>query len=325
MCNLANGELVIVATTGGTGFIGKKLVARLVERGDTVRLLTRSPIAVEKSSLLEIYKCDLLTSGVEEIATVLDGVDVLYHCAGQLNNIHTMRALHVDATSKLVEAAADRIGRWVQLSSVGVYGPKIRGSVTEESILTPCGEYEATKTESDQIVVDAAEKGSFNCSILRPSNVYGAGMTNRSLYALIAMIQRGLFFFIGKPGASANYVHVDNVVEALLLCGTMPQAAEQVYNLSDHCTMEQFIGVIAQFLGKEIPHARVPELFIRSLAKLLGNLPGMPLTEARVDALSGHAIYSIEKIERELGYRHPVSMEDGLRELVGFWRETTGK
>jgi nucleoside-diphosphate-sugar epimerase len=58
---------------------------------------------------------------------------------------------------------------------------------------------------------------------------------------------------------------------------------------------------------------------------LLGNLPGMPLTEARVDALSGHAIYSIEKIERELGYRHPVSMEDGLRELVGFWRETTGK
>jgi len=317
---------MIVAITGGTGFIGKKLVACLVERGDTVRLLTRSPIVVEKSSLLEIYECDLLTTGVEEIGAMLDGVDVLYHCAGQLNDARIMRALHVDATSKLVEAAAGRIGRWVQLSSVGVYGPKVRGEVTEESLFNPSGEYEITKTESDHIVIDAATKGKFNYSILRPSNVYGAGMTNRSLYALIAMIQRGLFFFIGKKGASANYIHVDNVVEALLLCGTMPQAAGQVYNLSDHRTIETFIGVIAQSLGKEMPHVRVPEVFIRLLAKLLGNLPGMPLTEARVDALTGHAIYSNEKIERELGYRHRVSMANGLRELVGFWRcEASGK
>lgn len=170
------------------------------------------------------------------------------------------------------------------------------------------------------MVRNAALEGAFEHVILRPSNVYGAGMTNRSLYALIAMIQRGLFFFIGKKGASANYIHVDNVVEALLLCGTMPQAAGKVYNLSEHRSMETFIGVIAQSLGKEMPHARVPEAFIRLLAKLLGNLPGMPLTEARVDALTGHAIYSSEKIERELGYRHQVSMENGLRDLVGFWQ-----
>lgn len=311
---------MVVAITGGTGFIGKKLVARLVKHGDKVRLLTRSPAAVEKSSLLEIHKCDLLTFGLKEIGYILDGVDVLYHCAGQLKDTRIMRALHVDATYKLAEAAAGRIDRWVQLSSVGVYGPKLRGEVTEESPFNPCGEYEITKTESDQIVIDAAAKGGFNYSILRPSNVYGPGMTNRSLYALISMIQRGLFFFVGKKGASANYIHVDNVVEALLLCGTMPQAAGKVYNLSDHRTMETFIGVIAQSLRKEMPHVRVPEVFIRLLAKLLGNLPGMPLTEARVDALTGHAIYSNEKIVRELGYRHKVSMENGLRELVEFWR-----
>ena len=314
---------MIVAITGGTGFIGKKLVARLVARGDVVQLLTRQPVLFEKHSLLEVYECDLLTARASELATILQGVDVLYHCAGQLKDVRTMKSLHVDATRKLIEAASGRIGHWVQLSSVGVYGPTVKGTVTEESRLDPSGEYETTKTDSDLIVSDAANKGGFSCSILRPSNVYGAGMSNRSLYALIAMIQRGLFFFIGRPGASANYIHVDNVAEALLLCGTIPQAAGQIYNLSDHRTMEQFVGVIARSLGKEMPQTRVSEFFIRPLTKLLGNLPGIPLTEARVDALTGRAIYSNEKIERKLGYRHLVSMEEGMKDMVRFWRETT--
>ena len=236
-----------------------------------------------------------------------------------------MRALHVDATRRLTEAAARRIRHWVQLSSVGVYGPVASGEIMEDSAFNPVGEYEITKAESDRIVADAAGHGSFSCSILRPSNVFGAGMPNRSLYGLIAMIHRGWFFFVGKPGASANYIHVDNVAEALLLCGTMPQAAGQAYNLSDHRTMEQFVGMIAQCLGKGMPRTRVPEPFIRPLARLLGGLLGVPLTEARVDALTGRAVYSNKKIERELGYRHPVSMEDGLRGLTGYWQEREEK
>lgn len=317
---------MIVAVTGGTGFIGKRLVTRLVARGDSVRLLSRGGSASsEKNPALDIRHCDLLTADVAALSALLDGVEVLYHCAGQINNARAMRALHVDATRRLAEAAAGRIGRWVQLSSVGVYGPMLDGIVTEEAEFNPRGEYEITKAESELIVAEAARAGGFEHSVLRPSNVYGAAMPNRSLYGLIAMIQRGLFFFIGKPGASANYIHIDNVAEALLLCGTLPQAAGRAYNLSDHRTMEQFVWVIAQYLGKGMPQARIPEPFIRPLAKLLGELPGVPLTEGRVDALTGRAIYSTEKIERELGYRHPVSMEEGLGELVGYWRETLEK
>lgn len=316
---------MIVAVTGGSGFIGKKLVKRIVERGNVVRVLTRQPGSFEKSPLLEVYECDLLTARVSDLAEALQGVDVLYHCAGQLKDVRTMKSLHVDATRKLIEAASGRIGRWVQLSSVGVYGSVDKGTVTEESGLNPGGEYETTKTDSDLMVADVARNGGFDCSILRPSNVYGAGMNNQSLYSLIEMIWRGLFFFIGKPGASANYIHVDNVVEALLLCGTMPQAAGQTYNLSDQRTMEQFIGKIAQSLGKDVPRIRVPESIIRPLAKLLGKLPGVPLTEARVDALTQRAVYSSAKIEHALGYRHRISMEEGLEELVRFWCKTTGK
>lgn len=313
---------MIVAVTGGTGFIGKKLVARLVERGDTVRLLTRSPTIAEKSSLLEVHKCDLLTAGVNQFSAMLDGVDVLYHCAGQLKDPRIMGALHVDATQKLVDAASRRVGHWVQLSSVGVYGRMKKGIVTEDSVLNPVGEYESTKTESDQIVVNAANKGGFSYSILRPSNVFGAGMTNQSLHSMIAMIDRRLFFYIGKPGASASYIHVNNVVEGLMRCGTMRLAKGRTYNLSDYCTMEHFVDVIADELGRASPWLRLPKSIAQLAGSTLGKIPGFPLTRSRVDALDNRSIYPISRIQQELGYNHVISMEDGLRGLVDAYKLT---
>ena len=276
---------MIVAVTGGTGFIGKKLVARLMERGDTVRLLTRHPAACETSALLEVHECDLLTMGVNELASILQGVDVLYHCAGQLKDEQAMRSLHVDATRKLANAASGKINHWVQLSSVGVYGPVAQGDVTEDSKLNPVGEYEITKAESEQIVVAAANKGGFSCSMLRPSNVFGGAMNNQSLFGMVAMIDRGIFFYIGQPGASANYIHVDNVIEGLIRCGTMHHAKGRTYNLSDCCTMEHFVETIAEALNRRAPKLRIPETLARLAGATLGKLPGFPLTLARVNAL----------------------------------------
>ena len=312
---------MIVAITGGTGFIGKKLVSHLIERGDTVRLLTRSLATVGTSALLEIHECDLLTVGANELSAMLDGVDVLYHCAGQLKDVHAMRPLHVNATRKLAEAASGLIGHWVQLSSVGVYGPVAQGVISEDSALNPAGEYEITKAESDQIVVDAAQKGGFSYSILRPSNVFGAGMTNQSLFGMIAMIKRGLFFYIGKPGASANYIHVNNVVDGLVRCGTMQPAQGRIYNLSDHCTMEHFVDVIADAFGCASPWLRIPEPIAYLTGITLGKLSGFPLTRSRVDALVNRSIYPISRIQQELGYHHVISMEDGLRELVKAYEQ----
>jgi len=312
---------MIVAITGGTGFIGKKLVARLGERGDTVRLLTRNPAVSGLPSPVKVHQCDLVTVGAGDLSAMLDGVDVLYHCAGQLTNTQAMKALHVDATRKLVAAASGRVAHWVQLSSVGVYGPAHDGFITEEAALNPVGEYEVTKAESDRIVIDGANRGGYSYTILRPSNVFGAGMNNRSLFGLIAMIDRGLFFYIGKPGASANYIHVDNVAEGLIRCATMQAARGRTFNLSDHRTLEQFANTIADALGRPAPRLRMPETIARLAALTLGRLPRFPLTPSRVDALVNRSQYPITRIQQELGYAHVASMEDGLRDLVKAYRQ----
>jgi nucleoside-diphosphate-sugar epimerase len=312
---------VIVAVTGGTGFIGKRLVERLVERGDTVRLLTRGPAFPGSHPPVEVHNCDLVTIGVSELSSMLDGAEVLYHCAGQLTDKQAMRALHVDATRKLVDAASRRIKHWVQLSSVGVYGPVHEGAIDEDSAINPVGEYEITKAESDKIVVEGAGRAGFSYSILRPSNVFGARMNNRSLFKMVAMIDRGWFFYIGKPGASANYIHVDNVAEALIRCGTMEAARGRIFNLSDHRTLEQFVGMIAGVLGRSAPRLRIPQPVANMIGTTLGRMPGFPLTRSRIAALTNRSIYPISHIRQALSYRHIITMEDGLRDLVGAYHK----
>lgn len=315
---------MLVAITGGTGFIGRKLALCHLARGDEVRVLSRR--APAQSLLPDAVHCwqgDLASS--VDMRPFVDGAAVLYHCAGEVRNTELMQRVHVAGTLKLIDAAAGRVGRWVQLSSVGAYGRHRNGVVTEESALNPCGTYEMTKVKSDSLVADAAAIGAFDYAIMRPSNVYGPEMSNRSLFSLISMIRRGLFFFIGKAGASANYIHVDNIVEALLLCASSPHASGRVYNLSDHRSMEQFVATIASGLGMDMPRMRLPEAPVRLLAKLAGVARGVPLTESRVDALTNRAVYPSTRIERELGYRHAVSMESGVLELVNFWKTSQAR
>jgi nucleoside-diphosphate-sugar epimerase len=311
---------MIVAITGGSGFIGKRLVKRCLAGGHEVRVFTRrSSEALDFTSDVKIYRGDLVHD-VDNLPKFLSGVDVLYHCAGEIRDETNMEKLHVTGTKRLISHADGCVKHWVQLSSVGVYGPRSDGIVTEETPSNPKGTYEITKDASDQLVLAATKLGFFSSTILRPSIVYGAGMPITSLFQMISMIDRGIFAFIGKRGASANYVHVDNVVECLVRCGEMKEAINRVYNISDHCTMETFVQYVADGLNKDVPKYRLPKFPLYCVAKTLGAIPGFPLTAARVSALSNYSKYAIDKIVKELNYEHVMSMKDGVEGLVKAWK-----
>ncbi len=259
-----------IAVTGGTGFIGKALIKRHLSAGDTVRVLSRENALVEAAvpDNSQIYTGDLLDKNRIPDGFV-ENADILYHCAAELYRPELMEDLHVNGTVNLLEKAEGKIKRWVQLSSVGVYGIHKSGFVTEKTPLNPSGMYEKTKTGSDRIILKAMEDKRIEATLLRPSNVFGPDMTNRSLFQLISMVHADRFFFIGKPGASANYIHVQNVVEALWKCGTLEQAGNSIYNLSDHMLMEDFVNTIAQALGKKKVLRRIPGLPVRLAVKVL--------------------------------------------------------
>ncbi len=183
-----------IAITGATGFIGGHLVRKHIELGDEVRILTR-----KKSEQLsfpagvEIIHADLLDAS-QKLNMFLTGVDVLYHCAAEIKDEERMHRVNVEGTANLIAAAKGKIGHWVQLSSTGVYGALDDELVDEHFKPHPRNNYEKTKLEADALVLEAARKGDFTFTILRPSNVFGPDMTNQSLFQLVKAVDKGLFF-----------------------------------------------------------------------------------------------------------------------------------
>ncbi len=319
-----------VCVTGASGFIGRHLIEALSRQGYSIRVLSRNAGSKFPNGV-EVVIGDLTLSDCP-LGQFLEGCEIVFHCAGEISNVEAMRLLHVNGTHRLLQAALEKSAHsgqkihWVQLSSVGAYGSPHNHSntrliVTEETVTSPIGEYEMSKTIADELVKQASESGLMTYSILRPSNVFGDGMSNESLFKMINVVDRGLFFYIGKPGASANYIHVDNVVKGLICCGTMPSAKGRVFNISDYCTLEHFIQIIADELGRKPPWFRIPEKVAFFLSTILGKVPTFPLTKSRVKALINRSIYPISRIQKELGYKHIISMEDGLRQLTNAYKK----
>ena len=300
-----------VCVTGGKGFIGLRLVAALAQLGWNTRVLSRS--SGLPTSHATCYVGDLLDKD-SDLNGLLSDIDIVFHCAGEVKNTPLMRPLHVDGTRQLLEAAKNRIrltGRplhWVQLSSVGAYGPPLGAAhecrvIYETSPCLPVGEYETTKTSSDALVQECAiNEPLFSFSILRPSNVIGQTMSNQSLRSLVRMVEKQLFFYIGSKRSVATYVHVDDVVAALVLCGSHQEARGHIFNLSNDCLLADIVEAVARQNELRSPKLCLPELPVRVVARLGSLVANFPLTQERIDALVRRTYYPTDKIESRLGY-----------------------
>ena len=297
---------MIVSITGGGGFVGEHLVERYLEQRAEVRLLSRRPSLSHDG--VNYFVGDLSKPG-SDFSDFVNGADVIFHCAGEIKDETLMQQLHVNGTQQLLEASKGRVGRWIQLSSVGAYGVCRKDVVTEESPERPLRIYEQTKTEADRIV----KKSGIPYVILRPSAVFGLKMRNKSLYQLLNMVKKGLFFYLGKEGALVNYVHVKDVVEALVLCAKDDRALGNTYNLSQTIKIEKMVNSFLSGLNIERRPLRFPERPIRLIANYFGLLPGFPLTVSRIDALTGFCCYDSKKIIEELDFKFDSSLEDSFK------------
>jgi len=309
-----------IVITGASGFIGHLLLQKHLDLGDEVHILSRKESSefVHNPNLF-CHKCDLLD--LNTLDDFLIDTDVLYHCAAEIRDESKMQAVNVEGTINLLKASSGKIKHWVQLSSVGVYGPVYCGTVTENHSYNPMNQYEKTKLRSDLLVIESALKNCFSYTLIRPSIVFGSEMRNASLFQLIKMIQSGYYFFIGPKGASANYVPASNVVQALFLAATHPRAKNEIYNISSWTSLENFIAIIAKVLGKPLPKFRVPLVMIQLIAKFCSVIPKNPLTISRVKALTNRSIYATNKIEDQLGYKAVKSTEIAIAELVNFYKK----
>ena len=314
---------MIIAITGGRGFIGKILVDRLLAGGHMLRLLSRKQYHSNNSVNIEYIQGDI--NDVASLNKLLHGADAVCNCAGEIVNEQWMYSVNVDGVKNLYQhALKNGVRKFVHLSSVGVYGFHNKGAVDESFPLSAENRYEETKIIADQWLLDHLNHN-MDVSILRPSIVFSEDMKNNSLRQLVSVIKSGKFFYVGGRTAIANYVCVDNVVAAIkLLLEVNDNNKSTIYNISDSMSLKDFVEEICAVLNITTPQLRLPKLPVYILAfflDMLTKLTGVkfPLTRSRVDALSLSALYTSDKLKNELGYEPCISIHEGLKKAIQTW------
>ncbi len=307
-----------IGVTGGSGFIGTPLIQAIERSFGHVRMLSRRPY--DKSPTCDVVFGDLTHDDPSALDAFVSGLDCIIHCAGELRNEGVMEALHVEGTRRLLAASLrmSTPARWVQLSSVGVYGGPRSGVVTEESPLRPRGMYEKTKAASDALVLAAVSHHRHDALIVRPSIVIGKSMPGQSFVQLANAIRNSRYVHLGDDSTVLNFVDVDEVVTALLQCVCAESGVGPDFIVSQHCTVREFETWVRP-AGALTPIRRVP----LSVAVAASLVPGSPLTRSRRAALTSSARYDSSRIVIQLGHTLTPTIEQAV--LGAFFPASVGE
>jgi nucleoside-diphosphate-sugar epimerase len=314
--------------TGGSGFIGGRLIRRLVGDGFGVRALARSDrsAAAVEGAGAEAVRGDL--DQVEAMRAGAEGCELAFHAAafvGDWGSREDYERGNVVGTQNALEACrAAGVRRFVH---VGTEAALLAGQplvdADETAPLRPDSPalYPSTKARAEQAVRDASGDG-FETVVVRPRFVWGVGDTSVTP-ALAEAVRRGRFSWIGGGRHRTSTTHVDNTVEGLMLGAERGRAGE-VYFVTDGepVVFRDFVTDLMATQGVEIPDKNVPPWVVRPLATVAETawralpLPGAPpITRFAVWVASLDCTIDISKARAELGYEPVKTRDEGLAEL----------
>lgn len=319
-----------VLVTGATGFTGGHLARRLAAGGDRVRALVRDPGRAPDLTAagIELVPGDLRDrAAVERAAT---GVEAVYHIAAIYRQAglrdDEYRAVNATAVRTVIEAAASGgARRVVHCSTVGVHGDVEHPPAGEDAPLRPGDVYQRTKLEGEEIARRASQDTGVELVIARPTGIYGPG--DRRLLKLFKGIARRRFVILGDGRIYYHLTYIDDLIEGFRLCATVPGAAGRTYILAggEVTTLNELTALVAQEAGVPPPWIHLPVwpfwtagAACEAICAPLGLEP--PIYRRRVDFFTKSRAFDIRRARAELGYDPKVSLRDGARRTLAWYR-----
>lgn len=318
--------MTTVFVTGGSGFVGGRLVSRLVKDGHTVRALARSDAAAAKVEELGAVAVRGDVGDAAGLREAMAGGELAFHAAARTSrggDRARFWADNVEGTANVLRAAREAGVR--RLVHVGTEAALMDGrplvGVDETAPLRPDSRahYSASKAAAERLVLDAA---GLETVVLRPRFVWGAGDAT-VLPELIAMVKGGRFAWIGGGRHLTDTTHVDNAVEGLVLAAERGRPGEAYFVTDGHPALfRDFITELLATRGVTPPGRSLPlgvAMAVASAGESLWRglrLPGAPPLDYMSVWLSGQeCTIDIGKATRELGYQPVRTREEGMSEL----------
>ncbi len=316
-----------ILVTGATGFIGRPLCAKLLADGARVRAAAwREESVVSLHEGVEIVPIDSIGPDTDW-ALALARIDTVIHLAAR---VHVMadhaedplaayRSVNVAGTERLARmAAASGVKRLVFMSSVKVNGEETVKRYTEQDLPAPMDPYGVSKFEAEESLKRVANETGLEVVIIRPPLVYGPGV-KANFYRLMGIVASGVPLPFGSIKNARSLVYLGNLIDSIVLCAKHPLAAGQTFLVSDgeDVSTPELIRMIATALGH--PARLFP--FPAGLMRMAGRLTGRT---SAVDRLLGSLAVDNSKIRKQLGWKPPFNMAEGLK-ATGEWYRGSGK
>jgi nucleoside-diphosphate-sugar epimerase len=303
-----------VLVIGGTLFIGRALVDRLLERGDDVVVMHRGNGTPFGDRVDEI-KCD--RNDVAAVRHALAGrrFDVAY------DNVYDWkRGTTAEQVGAAAVAVADGLRRYVFTSSVAVYPPG--GEYGEDAPLVPAdfpNPYAAQKAESERALFELQQRRGIAVATLRPAFIYGPNNPFEREAFFWDRIVAGRPVVVPEDGLrTMQWVDARDVASAAILAATTEIAAGHAYNLASHPPITQidFVRLLAKIAGRPANVVCVPR---QEIERLGGSLFAPPLYFGAYLDIPPITV-RVERVRSELGLElRP--LEDGLRAAYGWYQQ----
>lgn len=334
--DLSSGQVFV---TGGTGFVGDRLVSALLARGRSVRGLARatSERPAPDAGRLEWVTGDILDS--DSLRRALVGCTEVFHLAAYARNWAKDPSLYfrlnVEGARNVFEvAAAAGVRRIVYTSTVVVFGPTPPGVVGNEEMprATPrfFTEYEESKAAAEKEALALASRG-LPIVAVHPTRVYGPGRRTEgnSVSLMIDQYDRGRFPVVPGRGENVgNYALVDDVVEGHVLAMEKGRVGERYILGGENSSLKDLLRQVDELTRKrhiQIGLPRPVAMFYAGLEKRKAEWLGLypRITPGWVETFLEDWAYTSAKAERELGYRI-TPLREGLRRTLDWLHRQRG-
>ncbi|WP_024832011.1 NAD-dependent epimerase/dehydratase family protein [Ruminiclostridium josui] len=328
--------------TGGTGFIGKRLIKKLSAEGRQIKCLVR-----EKSdtSIIDFPDVKFVIGDVKDPVSVklaLEDVDVIYHLAARahpslIKPYKHYEEVNVLGTRNILDTAisSEGIKKIVLMSSIAATGPSRDGKLlNENSPLKPITNYGISKVEVEKIASEYHKKYSLPIVVIRPPMVYGIG--DKDWVGFFKMIKEASVS--GKslpiPGSHENlfdFCFVDNLVEGLIGAEKSEKTIGQTYFLSDGrpYKISEILSEITKSLNTGYPKKFWPKWWTMTLSTILEGIGYVfrfdpPLARRDVKWMtSNYWVCDCTKAKKDFRYNPKISLEEGIRRTLD-WAQKQG-
>ncbi len=314
-----------VLVTGATGFIGSRVVHKLLQENVAVKalLLPDETVPLDWAEKIEITRGSI--SDPAAVAQAAGRAKTVIHLAAVVSDWGDEKKyweFTVEGSRLVFEEAIKNHARVVLASSIVVYGNKIqKQSCPEETGYGRAfGPYSRTKQAQEKLAWEYHQNRGLRLSVVRPANVYGP-RSGPWLHDVVHVLKSGAPGLVAGGDMNAGLVYVDNVADILILAASAEIAIGRAYNASDglDVTWKQYFNDIAGMIGvkspKSIPYpvAAFSAVMLEAVWKFFNIEKRPPVTREALNLIGSDNRIPNDRIRRELKYHPRISYPEGLQ------------